>query len=171
MKAAKGPFEAVHILLGGRNGRKANPLLIVLIGFVGKRHHLLIALREHANCGDHTCNEASSEGPARKAKDINVVPFVIVSHDKAVASKDVLVKSGTNSLINQLGYPSLDPPKYAGVDRLMTSDIGSDSGFQRAIYVISLTSSIVTTVVWKKEAYAGSSGTDLDIHDRAFGRA
>ena len=54
--------------------------LVVLVYFVGKRDHLLVAHGQQSNAVDHSCQEACCEGAAREAKDVDAVSRPIVAH-------------------------------------------------------------------------------------------
>lgn len=127
--------EAVHpfFIFVGRF-EFPHPVLIVLIGFVGKGDHLFVALGQHPDGSDHPGEETGGEGATGEAKDVDFVPVLVVSHDEAIGGDDVGIKGGADTLIDHLRDGSLETSPRAGVHRFVPGRIGSNAGCKGGYY-------------------------------------
>lgn len=106
----------------------ADAVLIILIGLVGKGHHLFVAFGQHPDGGDHPGEEAGGEGAAGEAEEVDLVALFVIPHDEAIGGDDVGIKGGADALIDHLRDGSLEAPPGGGVHRLVPGRVGSNAG-------------------------------------------
>lgn len=131
----KGRSEAVHpfsILLGGFESPDA--VFVILIGFVGKGHHLFVALGQHPDGGHHAGEETGGEGATGEAEEIDFVPVLVVAHDEAIGGDDVGIKGGADALIDHLRDGSLEASPHAGIHGFVPGRIGANTGYEEDYY-------------------------------------
>lgn len=128
---AESRLEVLHEVLSVlRRPIPTRSHLVFLVGPIRERDHLLVAFREQANGGDHASEEASGERSSREAKDEDLVAGVMIPHDEAISSDDMMVEARPYSLIYGLSQPPLDPPQQAGVHGLVTRNVRPDSSYK-----------------------------------------
>lgn len=132
--AAEGHPEFIHpnfVLLGRLEA--ADAVLVILIDFVGKWHHLFVALGQQPDGVDHARKEAGGEGAPGEAEDVYFVPIVIIAHDEAIGADDVGIKGGAEALIDHLRERSLEASPNGGVHRFLPGGISSNPSCQGII--------------------------------------
>ena len=129
-RTAEGGLEIPHVMLLILSCfERADAHFVLLVGFVSKWDHLLVAFGEQADGRDHPSEEAGGESTSREAEDEDLVIVIVIPHYKAIPGDDMRIEACPESFVDGLDPPPLHASPQTLIDGFVSSDVGANASY------------------------------------------